>query len=95
VVEAVEADGEELQLLQEASLHSPMLLEGQLLLKLAAVATQGRRGEAVLGGQGAVRDAVKQAPGDLGPGGVMADVTVRHFKKESYWPSGCHTPCQI
>ena len=56
VVEAVQAEGQELQLVQEGVLDSPVFLEEQLLFEVAVVAAEGRRGEAVLGGQGAVRD---------------------------------------
>lgn len=84
VVEAVQADGEEFQLLQVGFLGLVMgseLLEVHLLLEVAEVAADSRRGEAVRRGQGAVRDAVQETPVDLDPGGVIADsATLIHEK---------------
>lgn len=78
MVEAVKADGEEFQLLQVGFLG---LVVGLELLEVAEVAADSRRGEAVGRGQGAVRDAVQEAPVDLDPGGVVADgATLIHEK---------------
>ena len=73
VVEAVEAEGEEFQLVQEGVLGGVVVLEGQLLLEVAVVAADGGRGGAVLGGQGPAGEAVEQALVDIGPGGMIAD----------------------
>lgn len=89
VVEAVQADGEEFQLLQVGFLGlvmGPELLVVQVLLEVAQVAAESRRGEAVRPGQGAVRDAVQETPVDLDPGGVIADsTTLVHLNTVSRW----------
>jgi hypothetical protein len=41
VVKAVQADGEEFQLVQEGILHGPVFPEGQVMLKVAVVAAEG------------------------------------------------------
>ncbi len=75
VVEAVQAGGEEIQVVQEGlllGLVGMVFLEGQLLLEVAA---EGRGGQAILGGQGAVSDPGQEGLVDLVPGGVVADGT--------------------
>jgi hypothetical protein len=75
VVKAVQAEGQEFQMVHEGILDLPVFPEDQLLAEVAGVAAEGGRGEAVGRGQGAVRDAGQEAPVDLGPGGVIADST--------------------
>ncbi len=52
-----------------------VFLEGQLLLEVADVAAEGRRGQAILGGQGAVSDSGQEGAVDLGAEGMVADGT--------------------
>ncbi len=51
------------------------LLQGQLAAEMFGVATEGRRAEAIVGGQGAQRHAVEEAAVDLREGGVVTDGT--------------------
>ena len=76
VVETVQTGGQDVQVVQEGlllGLMGPVFLEGQLLLKVAGVAAEGRGGKAVLGGQGAARKPGKEGAIDGGAGGVGAD----------------------
>jgi hypothetical protein len=59
VVEAVEAGGQEIQVVQEGlllGLAGMVFLEGQLPLEVMGVAAEGRGGEAIPDGQGAARE---------------------------------------
>ena len=53
----------------------PVLLEGKLALKVPGVAAEGRRGEAVAGGQGAEAHPMDEGAVDVGAGGMVANGT--------------------
>ena len=78
IEEAVQADIEEGQFVQEGGLLG-FVLAAALGLKVAGemlgVAAKGRGGKVELGGQGAVRDRGHESVIDLGAGGVIADGT--------------------
>lgn len=78
IEEAVQADIEEGQFVQEGGLLG-LVLAAALGLEVAGemlgVAAKGRGGQVELGGQGAVRDRGHEGVIDLRPGGVIADGT--------------------
>jgi hypothetical protein len=78
VVETVQAGGQEVQVVQEGllpGLVGPVFLEGKLALKVPGVAAEGRRGEAVAGGQGAEAHPMDEGAVDVGAGGMVANGT--------------------
>lgn len=74
--EAVKADLQEVQLVQEGGLVGlmfPIVGIGQGPAEMLEVAGEGRGGEAILGGQVAQGQAIHEGAVDLGQGGVSAD----------------------